>query len=322
MRLPPLLVLLLAVTTGCPSSVDDDDTTPADDDDSAGFVPRDVTLAGPCTMESRAGRFRVERQELFPVVDGAVADGVVPITILEVVDQLGNCRLLKRNNPFCNPACQPDWTCDFDGQCVPFPENQDVGTVTIRGLSSLVSMEPVQPGNRYFDTTAAEPLFGPGDEVFLDALGADLPGFLLEGLGSDLLVLPDEETILIEQGEPIVVEWPAPSSPGPAVMYLELSIDQHGTSPMKIECELADTGSAELPAAVADALLGAGVSGYPNATLSRSTVDSAPVGDLCVELLVGSPRQPDVRVAGHTPCSDNDDCPDGLTCDTSINTCI
>jgi len=256
------------------------------------------------------------------VVDGAVADGVVPVTILEELDEIGPCRLLRRTNPFCNPACSPGFTCDFDGECVPFPENQNVGTVEVRGLSVMVSMEPVQPGNRYFDTTVGDPLFEPGAEVFLDASGADLPAFALEGVGSEVLELPDVATILIEEGQPTLVQWPAPLEDGPATVHLELSIDQHGNSPVRIECELDDTGSAELPPGVADALLAAGVSGYPNATLSRRTVDSAPVGDFCVELLVGSPRTPDVRVAGHTPCDEPDDCPEGLTCDLALNTCL
>jgi hypothetical protein len=323
MRTLPLL-LLLALCVGCPTPVDDDDSGPVgdDDDSAAAWVPRDVTLDGPCSMETRAGRFRVERQELFPVIDGSIADGVVPVTILEHLETIGDCDVLRRNNPYCNPSCEPGFTCDYDGECIPFPENKDVGTVTIRGLAELLAMEPVVPGNRYFDTTLTDPLFAPGDAIFLDADGADLPGFLLEGVGSDVLELPDETTIVIEDGQPILVEWPAPTTATDASVRLELSIDQHGNSPVKIECELDDTGSAELPAAIAEALLTAGVSGYPNATLSRGTVDSAPVGDVCVELLVGSPRQPDVRVAGHTPCDDDEDCPDGLTCDIPNNTCI
>ena len=302
-----LCALSLLGLVACPS--DDDDDVPID-------------LSGPCELDSLAGRFRVERQEQFPVIDGSVANGVVPVTILEELEVVGPCKLLRRNNPFCDPACEPNFTCDFDGSCIPFPENQDVGTVTITGLAELLEMEPVEPVNRYYDTSLSDPLFQPEDEIVLEAAGEALDGFRLEGIGSDVLELAEDATILVEEGEIILVEWPAPTTEVPATIELELTIDQHGNSPVRIQCELEDTGAAELPAEVADALLNAGVSGFPNAVLSRRTVDSTSAGGLCVELVVGSPRSPDVRVGGHTPCDEPDDCPDGLTCDLAINTCI
>ena len=318
------LLLALPLLLACPPTSDDDDDSAVvdDDDDDSGLPDRDVTLEGPCELDELAGRFRAERQELFPVVDGSVADGVVPVTILEELQDTDHCVLLRRNNPFCDPACEPGFTCDFDGECIPHPENQDVGTVWIRGLSGDVAMSPVQPGNHYFDTTVGEPLFEPGAEVLLDSAGGDMEPFMLEGVGSEVLELPEDTTILVEEGEPILVEWPAPTVETPAEVQLTLSIDQHGNSPAKVECVWEDVGSASVPAELTDALLAAGVSGYPNATLSRRTVDRAGVGDLCVEFRGGSPRQPDVRVAGHIPCDGPDDCPDGLTCDESINTCI
>lgn len=318
-----LMLASLTLLIACPPTGDDDDSAITDDDDDdSGLPDREVTLDGPCALDVMAGRFRAERQELFPVVDGSLADGVVPVTILEELEQVGDCVLLRRNNPFCDPACEPGFTCDFDGACIPHPENQDVGVVTIRGLSGDVAMSPVQPGNHYFDTSVGEPLFEPGDKILLDAAGGDMQPFMLEGVGSEVLELPEEATIIVEEGEPIQVEWPAPTVDTDAEMQLTLSIDQHGNSPVKVECVFEDVGSAAIPAQLTDALLGAGVSGYPNATLNRRTLDSAGVGDFCVEFRVGSPRQPDVRVAGHTPCDEDEDCPDGLTCDESINTCI
>jgi hypothetical protein len=322
-----LLLALLTLLVACPpgdddDSTSDDDDSAADDDDATELPDRDVTLDGSCELDVFAGRFRAERQELFPVVDGNMANGVVPVTILEQIEQIGDCVLLRRNIPSCVPACEPGFTCDFGGECIDFPTNQDVGVVTFRGLSGPVAMTPVAPGNHYFDTSVGDPLFEAGDKILLDAAGGDMEPFMLEGVGSEVLELPEDMTIVVEEGEPILVEWPAPTVATDATVQLTLSIDQHGNSPVKVECEWSDTGSAAIPSEMTDALLGAGVSGYPNATLHRRTVDSAWVGDLCVELRVGSPRQPDVRVAGHTPCDDDEDCPDGLTCDEAINTCI
>ncbi len=309
----PLLLLLAFGLAGCPP-------TP-DDDDSAELPDRDVTLAGECDMAELWGAFSVEAQPLFGVVDGSVADGVVPVSILEELESSGDCTLFRRNNPFCDPACQPGFTCDHTGECIPFPENQDLGQVTVRGLLGEVAMDPVQPGNRYFATQLPNPPFEPAAKVLLDALSTPWGAIELEGFGVAPLVVP-EDPLLVEEGEPMAVTWTASTAVPEAQVHLEFTIDQHGTSPVRVRCDFEDTGSAEVPAATIDALMGAGVSGWPNASLSRRTVDSAAIGEGCLELRVGSITLPPVRVAGHTPCNGPEDCPDGLTCDIPTNTCI
>ena len=107
----------------------------------------------------------------------------------------------------------------------------------------------------------------------------------------------------------------------PAVVRVDVNIDQHGNSPVVLQCDFPDTGSAVISAALVDALLTSGVSGYPNGRISRRTVDSAPVGDGCMEFIVASPRGPDVRVIGHTPCKSDTDCPEGETCNVAVETC-
>ena len=113
----------------------------------------------------------------FSTVAGEVRSGVVPITVLEDVTDPkytgGQCKMLRRNNPFCNPACNPDETCDFDGQCLPYPENQDVGVVTVGGVYENVEgsathgvvMHPLQPGNNYFNVNMWHPAFNPGELI-------------------------------------------------------------------------------------------------------------------------------------------------------------
>ncbi len=105
-------------------------------------------------------------------------------------------------------------------------------------------------------------------------------------------------------------------------VYMLVNIDQHGASPLNLVCEVADTGSAVIPATVMDELLASGVSGFPNGQLIRRTVDSVPIGDVgCMELRIASPREPDVRVAGHTHCKSDLDCLTGQTCTLLIETC-
>ena len=318
-----LALVFCSLLVGCPATGDDDDVSndddaTGDDDDATADLSRPVTLAGGCTMADRYGVFAVEGQELFGVAEGTFADGVVPVTILEELTASGPCRLLRRNNPFCDPACSPGQTCDHDGTCIPFPENQDLGRLQVAGLGQFLELDPVEPGNRYFGLGLPNPPFAAGAEVRLDAV---TEGLELEGVGSDELVIP-ESPLLVEEQTDLTVTWDAPVTVTDARIHLELTIDQHGVSPVRVQCTFDDDGAAVVTSDLVDALFAAGVSGYPNAQLARRTTDSAAFLDGCVELRVGSIRQPDVRVSGHTPCSGPGDCPDGLECDLPTNTCI
>ena len=60
---------------------------------------------------------------------------------------------------------------------------------------------------------------------------------------------------------------------------------------------------------------------FPNGSLARRTVDQAEMDPGCVDLVTQSRRNPPVRVAGFTPCTDDEDCPEGLTCNLAIEIC-
>jgi hypothetical protein len=280
-----------------------------------------VELHGPCSLDARYGGFLIEVQEDVSFVDGSVANGVIPITILEEVLVQDGCRLLKRNNPFCTPPCAPGQTCDHDGVCIPFPEPEDIGTVTITGLAAEAVLDPLPPGNSYFLTTLPHPAFEGGAAIRLTTTDGFFGPLELHGVGVDDLVLGDMEWEVVE-GADLVLTWPAPATAGvPAHVNVIVNIDQHGNSPVVLTCDFPDTGTATVPAALVDALLTSGVSGYPNGRIARRTVDSTSVGDGCMELVVSSPRTPDVRVVGHTPCKSDGDCPEGEACNVAMETC-
>src|SRR5436190_4410364 len=122
----------------CTSSKDEsepsDDSSPGetgdDSDTSAEIDPATVPLAGECAMADDYGGFAVIADGKDGWVEGKVADGVVPVSVLETIADDGDCQLLRRNNPFCDPGCAAGETCNFDGECVPYPADQDLGTVT------------------------------------------------------------------------------------------------------------------------------------------------------------------------------------------------
>ena len=319
LRLLPL-VALAAFLAGCP-------TQPADDDDDTTPPPvrpapdRPIELDGACAQQDLVGHFHVIAQPELSVVDGVVSDGVWPAQVREPVASAEGCTLLLKRFPFCDPMCESGTTCDDDGSCIDQPESQDMGIVRIWGLAKDVVMQPVMPGYRYFDTGLPHPGFEPGADVHLDADGGPYADLKLEGRGVPPLVRPDAP-INVASGAPVEVTWTADQPVDGAQIDLELTIDQHGTSPLLLSCTFEDDGQAQVPAALVEELLSAGVSGYPNGSMSRVTVDSAETPDGCVELRVMSAMELRVTVDDHTPCTSDAQCADGQSCDIPNQTCI
>ncbi len=311
----PLLAVLLTIACG------DDTGTGDSSPDTPEGDPATVPLTGECSMEVDLGGFVVEALESYSTVSGTVSDGVIPMTVLEEVAAEGDCRALRRNNPYCDPPCASDETCDFDGSCLPYPETQDMGTVRIAGLSASVAMEPVTPGFTYFDTTLSHPAFEPDVLVQLNTEDATWGAVTLHGVGVQALEPTADEWLLVE-GQDLLVGWNPPEGLGRAAVTLRLTIDQHGATPVSLYCAFEDDGEGVVPAAMVDLLVTAGVTGYPNGRIARQTADSVELGDDgCMDFVVSSARTPDLRVDGYTPCHDDDDCPEGQECNELLEIC-
>lgn len=277
-------------------------------------------LAGACDPAERWGRFSVEADESYALVTGMVRDGVVPADVLDEVETDGDCTLWRRTNPYCDPGCSSDEACTDAGECVPYPLGQDLGTVTVEGLLETVAMEPVEPDNSYFDTSIPNPPWTDGAVVRLTAGTMEL-----EGLGFPTFA-PNEPAWTISSGAPLAVTWSAAPSDTLTTVHLDLTIDQHGATPLTLTCEFADDGTGEVPAALVDQLVASGVTGYPNGRIGRRTVDRAEwsTGSAtgCVEMVVTQPVVPDVTVSGFYPCTGDEDCPGELTCDEAQELCV
>jgi hypothetical protein len=298
------------------------DASLADAADAAPFPP-DVPFAtprGPCEAAERVGRFIVEAQEYFGVVQGTVADGVVPSTVQELVLEDGACRVYMRRTLVCLPACVSGETCGEEGVCIPRPENISIGDVHISGLTQPTLMSPLLPGNRYFAPGADNPPYLDPSEIILSARGVgDLPAFQLFGLGS--VPLTESPSWVLEEGVDLQIAWPAPLSEAGTSVLVELTIDQHGSSPLSLSCEFPDTGSAAIPSELVDQMIGAGVSGFPNGRITRRTADHLTLDVGCIELAVGSPLAASVAVAGFTPCNGPEDCPSNQQCNLDLELC-
>ena len=317
----PLVLSLL----GCSGPVDTtdgtSDTDPVDDTGTSLYTAADVPLGGACDLANGFGAFLVAGTPEQTDVSGKVADGVVPFTVLEELVAEGGCAVLRRNNPYCDPACGPADTCDFNGECIPYPVNQDLGTVGISGLARAVSMEPVFPGNTYYDTEAPYAEIVPGAVVSLGMPGGVYGPATMYGVGFEALDVTGAAWN-VEAGTDLALTWPAPvDAVVRSEITVEINIDIHGVTPSVLRCAFPDNGSAVIPGAILTELVGVGVTGFPNGTIIRRTVDHAAAGAGCMEFIVSTPRSAQVDVAGHTPCVNDEECPEEQQCNEELQTC-
>jgi hypothetical protein len=271
-----------------------------------------------CPLENRVGYFEVAHWEFYASVAGHVTNGVVPLEILQAKEQVGDCVLMRKENPFCDPPCGAGQLCNHDGTCLDYPENQPLGTVTVDGLLTDVTMEP-SITNAYAETDVPFPMFENNSKVTLKASGGDVDAFTLHGYGVEELAV-DATILTLVKGEDLTVTWTA--SEGKGNLYMRLNVDQHGNSPVTMICDVADTGEAVLPGSILKILLEYGVSGFATFDIYRRTIDSTWMDDRCVELRTFSFTAGKVIVDGHVPCFSDADCPDGETCKVEINTCV
>ncbi|MBC8069487.1 MAG: hypothetical protein IAG13_14215, partial [Deltaproteobacteria bacterium] len=286
---------------------------PAGSSEGSSSTGGEIDLAGNCAFADHVGGFAAVYEPTYSAFSGSIADGVVPLNVLEQVGADGSCTLWRRNNPFCDPGCAAGETCDFDGNCLPYPAYHDVGVVTVTGLEKPVMLDPVPPTFSYFDTMLPHPGFEPGALITLATTGGDYSPVLLHGIGVEMVV-PAVDEVHLERDTPIEMEW----TPGDArtTLRLQLAVDQHGTSPLAMICSApADAGTLTISGELVTEFLDSGISGFPSADFFFETVDSVDIEPGCVDFVVRSRDSVMVWVQGHTPCNSDPDCPKGQTCD-------
>jgi hypothetical protein len=280
-------------------------------------------LAGACVQNTRVGEAALvhDPNGASGSFTATITDTLVPNTVLTEREQDGPCGIWQRVNPFCDPPCTPGTeTCSTDMTCIPAPRNQRAGTVTVTGAAAPISLEP-NGANYYQVTSLPNPPFAPGERILLEASGDQIAAFSLRGVGIAPLELPEGESFVVRDGQPLDLAWDTTGTEDSTV-YVELTVDQHGNSPVKLICEVPDTGSFSIPAGILGTFVGYGVTGFPNIKIVRRSADSITVAQGCIDLQVRSGSTEELVVEGHTPCVNDTQCPAPLTCDETIQTCI
>ncbi len=326
-RLQALLLPAVLLLASCPGPTEDSNPSTDDTEDSTpdtnetGLDPDTVPLEGACPDETRLGRFIVASTAHYAYAQGSALDGVVPVNVYHPQATEGECTLLQRDNPFCDPPCEANETCDTDGQCIPYPTAQDLGVVTIEGLVQPVSMEASAPGYTYFDTALPNPPWEPGALLELNTGGGAFQPVTLHAVAPQAFTASDSAWEIV-QGDPLVIDWDAPSAEVRSTVHITLNVDLHGVTPALIECSFADDGEGEVPADLLEQFLNLGITGFPEGSFARVTADQAPFAeDACLDFWTRVELSPTLSVDGYTPCTHDDDCPPGMECNEELERC-
>lgn len=279
----------------------------------------DATLRSyePCSPAQRVGGFVIELGDGFTSVRGQVYDAVTPRDVPVEVAAEGYCRLFTAPMLSCNPVCDvSSQVCAAGNACQPRPQPRDLGRVDVRGLRVPLRMQANAATKAYANPASAglpHPGFEPGASVLLSSSGGDYEPISLLGWGVASLE-GVSELVPVRAGIPLTLSWRPPPDAGPARVHLNLNINHHGSSSNWIECDVPDVGAAAIPAALIDALLERGQSGYPTLTVARRSISSVAIEPGCVDFQVAATTVSDVQLEGLRSCSGPTDCEPGQLC--------
>jgi len=293
------IIVLAATVLGCAS-----EAPPSGPEQNPGALRYNACPAG-----GRAGSFTVDRDHGATFVTGQVFDAVLPAP--EELRAEGDCRLLKVSAYSCDPPCGAGTACGPGAKCLPAPNPRSVGSVTIKGIGRPRVIAP--NGSAYY-ASPGNPPYQDGVDVGLVTGGGAYPPFTIWARGVSSIETT-ATALRSELDQPLPVAWTPPSPADDRVrvtIAVELAVHRDAVS---IECDVADTGSFEVPAALMTELRRVAV-GLPgqllesDVLLHRRSVDSVMIAPGCVELVVRTPATVPLELG----CTADGDCFPGQRC--------
>jgi hypothetical protein len=276
----------------------------------------DVALGAFVVTLKAASTANGEPVPAFSIVSGSVYDGASPeMTIWKLEEEANGCKLLIPKQPTCLPTCVGGLACVEGGKCVAYPTKLDVGLVHVKGLgSSEFDMELI--GGSYSapgSVTLPYPPAAEGAVVQMSAPGGTLGAIALSTKAIAPLVVPAGNLHPVS-GQPLALTWTAPGQADVARIEIKVDLSHHGGIKGKIECNVADTGSLQIPASQITKLLGLGISGYPTVLIDRVSTGSTSTPRGQVQLKMSSAVEHELQIDGLTSCTKDEECPTGKTC--------
>lgn len=240
---------------------------------------------------------------------GAVFDAPYPPSFPLTLDTTdGDCKLYVPTNPSCPAGCSGG-ICLEDDLCSPFPTEASAGTLTVTGLDGGEFM--VSPVTTRFVYQAPSALPNPpcteGGDVSVTGTGFGITTKCIKPL-----TLTSTVPIPVMTGEPVALAWEPPGQEGISRINVKLDIAHHGGRRGEIQCDVADTGSFSIPAALVTKLVALGLAGFPTIGVKRITTATS-TEQPGLSLVMASPLERAVDT-GVQSCLETTDCDDGETC--------
>jgi hypothetical protein len=255
---------------------------------------------------------------------GAMADGPTPLDLIfEETMRDGECRLVKRSYPLCQPSCGSNAKCVQTDSCIPYPTKFSVGDVTVSGFKKngsniefTLNPRSLSIGISYqmAGVSLDYPPFTEGDTVTFAAEGtaSALPFVLKAPAIAPLKVLTQSGAVVLEDGKPIILNWVPPTVPGISRIMVRVNISYHGSNAGEILADCGDDGELIIPAKLVDELKSYGTAGFPVADITRKSVGAD--ADAKAELVLESTVSVFLAYPDMSSCNGDSDCPGGQTC--------
>jgi len=263
------------------------DTSDAADTGGGSFTPD--FESSPAVVRVRINDFGAEG--FYTYVLGNLAAAPQP-EVYTVDTEDGSCRLLRRGEAVCDPACDWPQVCGVDGACADYPEPLGAGTLTVTDGEATRTVD--FDGYSYWLQSQGLP-FEPGETVTVSAPGDAFAAFSASGVMPDTLVSPDlQATDLTADGD-LLFTWEPPSAGGTdAHVRITLNAGYGHGLPLEavIECDVPDTGSFAVPDALRAELPPPNTWGCgecPESFLTRYRKTTVQAGDVAVDVIFESP---------------------------------
>lgn len=315
-------------------SCGDDATAPAESNGGTGGKPAAGSGAGGENAAGAAGSATADDLDLYggftvsyvpaapdtmsdarTSIIGKFNDGPTPSPqVWKVETEANGCKLSVPQRVLCQPACGSQAACAGDNTCLPYPMAIGVGTATLTGIGPTpITMEPI--ANNYQPKSSASVPYPPcseGDSLMLAAAGGGHASIAIAA--KCIAPLTFDGPYTIEKGKPLQLTWTAPGQPNLAKIGVKVDISHHGGATGMIECDVADTGSLEIPAMLVDRLVELGAAGFPTVTATRKVVAAGSGKTANLTLTIAAAVEQPVMIPGLVSCSEDTDCPSGQTC--------
>lgn len=236
----------------------------------------------------------------------------------------GECQLVERRRVECSEECVAPASCAEGGICAEEPPTSDMGQLRVWGLSTkneqpFIDLELLPTGTYVLLGDSLQYLpFTPGDQVVFEASGgASGDAFVVGVRASEPLELASTEAVPFETDTPVTLNW-KPGTVATAKMFATVDISFHGGKFGQIRCATDDDGELTISAEMVTRLIDLGVAGFPHVELARRSEAFVNRGQNHVEFNVVSNKFQLLSIPGVRSCTEDTQCEDGETCQSSM----